>query len=215
MKFEIYIALLVLMLLIVRANAQTEVLTNSHVVEMSKAGLGKQIILTKITSSAGNYDVSTDALIGLKKEGVEDEVVSAMMDVFKRTSKQNQSPAAETAALPAPKVDREKTAAQLLREARTIYIVKHSLYPSLSDLESSLLKRKRWDRFNLTITRNGAEADLVCEINREFLTHYAFRIVDQKTGKVIAASGVTSLGGSLAGNIADKIIKRFNEVLSN
>lgn len=219
MKIGIYTKLLLVLLIllwsIATANAQAEVLTNSKIAEMTKAGLGKQLILTKINSSAGNYDTSADALIALKKDGVDDEVVAAMMEVVNKTSKQNRNISAETNPLPPVKADANKTAAQLLKEAKTIYFLKQSLYPSLSDLESSLLKRPRWDKFNLTITRNGEEADLIVEINREFLTHYAFRVLDQKTGKVITASGVTSLGGSLAGNIADKIIKRFNEVLAN
>jgi hypothetical protein len=82
-------------------------------------------------------------------------------------------------------------------------------------VESSVLKRLDWHKFNLAVTRNREEADLIVEINHEFLAHYAFRVVDQKTGKVLTASGVTSLGGALAGNIAEKIIKRFEEVLAN
>jgi hypothetical protein len=76
-------------------------------------------------------------------------------------------------------------------------------------------RRQAWDKFNLTITQNGFDADLIVEIGREFLTHYNFRVVDAKTGKTIAASGVTSVGGALAGNVADKLIKRLNEVLAN
>ena len=168
-----------------------------------------------MNSSAGNYDVSVTALIELKKAGVENEVAAAMLEVFNKTSKQNQNPIAQTTALPTPKIDLNKTAAQLLREARTIYFVKHSLYPSLSDLESSLFKRSRWSKFNLTVTRERSQADLVVELNHEFLIHYSFRVTDAKTGEVITASGVTSLGGSLAGNVADKLIKRFREILAN
>lgn len=196
------------------ADAQ-EILNNQTIVEMSKAGLGKTIVLTKINSAAGDYDVSTKALIELKNAGVEDEIVFAMLKVFADTGKQNRNLIAETNPLPIVKPDANKTAAQLLAEARTVFVVKNSLYPSLSDLESSLLKRKGWQKFNLTITRNRDEADLIVEINHEFLSHYAFRAIDRKTGKVFAASGVTSFGGALSGNIADKIIKRFDEVLAD
>lgn len=213
---NLQIILFVLLLSIVAVRAQnTEILTNAQIVEMTEAGVSSQIILTKINSSAGDYDVSARALVALKKANVADDVVAAMLGVFNQTNKQNLS---ETAAPPTPakpvaKPDVNKTAAQLLNEARTILFVKHSLYPALSDLESSILKRPGWQAFNLSVTRRREEADLVVEINHEFLTHYAFRVVDAKSGRVIAASGVTSLGGALAGNIADKLIKRFNEVL--
>ncbi len=198
-----------------RSASAQEVLNNQTVVEMTKAGLSKTIVITKINSAAGDYDVSAKALIELKKANVEDEIVQAMMQVFADTGKQNRNLIAETNPLPIVKPDANKTAAQLLGEARTIFFVKNSLYPSLSDLESSLLKRKGWQKFNLTITRNRDEADLTAEINHEFLSHYAFRAIDRKTGKVIAASGVTSFGGALSGNIAAKIIKRFDEVLAD
>ncbi|MEP6924007.1 MAG: hypothetical protein ABI954_06060 [Pyrinomonadaceae bacterium] len=206
------LSLLLLVWTLTPANAQ-EVLTNAQILEMSRAGLSKQIILTKIRLSAGNYDVTANALIELKKAGVEDEIVTAMFEVFNKTDKQNLNIVEQTTPKPIIKPDASKTAAQLLREAHTVFFVKHSLYPSLEDLESSVLKRSGWHKFNLAVTRNRDEADLIVEINHEFLTHYAFRVIDQKTGKVLTASGVTSVGGALAGNIADKLIKRFNEVL--
>lgn len=189
-----------------------EVLNNQTIVEMSRAGLSKTIILNKINQAAGAYDVSARALIELKNAAVDDEIVQAMMTIAENTNKQNRSQTIQKNLLPVVKPDADKTAAQLLSEARTIFFVKHSLYPSLSDLESSLFKRKRWAKFNLTITRDRQEADLICEINREFLSHYAFRVIDNRTSKVIAASGVTSFGGALSGNIADKLVKRFGEV---
>lgn len=207
--------ILILLLAAAPAFAQSEILTNVNIKEMSAAGIGTEVILAKIRTTPGDYAVTADAMIDLKKAGVADEVVAAMITVFNKSAKQNQSAAAEAAALPPPSVDRNVTAAQLLKEARTIYFVKNSLYPSIADLESSLFKRPKWDRFNLTITRVRSDADLVVEINHEFMTHYAFRVTDRRTGRVITASGVTSLGGALSGNIADKLIKRFSEVLAN
>lgn len=208
------LVLLILLWLIRAANAQ-DVLTNTQIFEMNKAGIDKQIILTKINISAGNYDVSVAALIELKKAGVENEIVAAMFEIFNKTSKQNLNITEQIAPKPVVKSDANKNAAQSLREAHTIFFVKHSFYPSLEDVESSVLKRLGWRKFNLAVTRNRTEADLIVEISHEFLTHYAFRVIDAKTGKVLTASGVTSLGGALAGNIADKIIKRFEEVLAN
>lgn len=60
--------------------AKAETLTNKNVVEISKAGLGNDIIIAKINSSACKFDLSTTALIDLKKQGVSPEVISSMMN---------------------------------------------------------------------------------------------------------------------------------------
>jgi len=62
------------------AIGQTELLTNSKIIEMTEAGLAPEIILLKIRSSAANFDISTDALIELKKAGVKDDVISAIVE---------------------------------------------------------------------------------------------------------------------------------------
>ena len=64
----------------------------------------------------------------------------------------------------------------------------------------------------MTITQYESDADLIVDIGHDFGTHYNFRVTDVKTGSVIAASGVSSLGGALAGNVADKLIKKLNEI---
>jgi len=60
--------------------AAQEVLTNQTVESLAAAGVGDQIIVAKIRSSATSFDVSTDQLIALKKRGVSDNVISAMID---------------------------------------------------------------------------------------------------------------------------------------
>jgi len=61
--------------------APSEVLTNSGVVKMAKANLGDGIILRKIKASACKFDTSADALGELKKAGVSEPVINAMLDV--------------------------------------------------------------------------------------------------------------------------------------
>ncbi|RYY15916.1 MAG: hypothetical protein EOO04_27825 [Chitinophagaceae bacterium] len=75
MKFSTI--LLIFLVFMSASNAQTkpEVLTNKGVIELSKAGFGKDMILAKIESSNCKFDVSTAALIDLKKQGVPDDVV--------------------------------------------------------------------------------------------------------------------------------------------
>jgi S1-C subfamily serine protease len=58
---------------------KAEKLTNKDLVEMSKSGLPEAIILAKIKSSGGNFDTSPAALQELKKEGVSDAVILALL----------------------------------------------------------------------------------------------------------------------------------------
>lgn len=58
-----------------------EVLTNDAIVSMVKAGLGEELILSKIKTSTGQYDLTTNALIKLKTAGVSDKIIQAMMGV--------------------------------------------------------------------------------------------------------------------------------------
>jgi hypothetical protein len=60
--------------------AQDEVMTNSEVVSLVKAGLSKTIIINKIRTSKTNFDLSTDGLINLKKAGIDDDIVHAMLE---------------------------------------------------------------------------------------------------------------------------------------
>ena len=64
---------------LVLAQTTQEKLTNQAVIEMVKAGLSADIIITKIKSSPSSFDTSSNALQVLKKAGVSDSVVLAMV----------------------------------------------------------------------------------------------------------------------------------------
>lgn len=53
---------------------------NGAVIALTQAGLGDDVILAKIDSLPCSYDVSTDAIIGLKSENVSNAVIAAMVD---------------------------------------------------------------------------------------------------------------------------------------
>jgi hypothetical protein len=57
-----------------------EVLTNQTIITLTKAGLGPDTVIAKIKSSSNTFDLSTDQLISLKKEGVVDSIIAAMLD---------------------------------------------------------------------------------------------------------------------------------------
>ena len=72
-----------------------ETLSNQSVVEMVKAGLSERVIIAKIRTSPTSFDTSTDALIALKKNGVPEKVIEAIM------SPTGPAPAAAAGASPA------------------------------------------------------------------------------------------------------------------
>ena len=55
-------------------------LTNADVVEMVKAGIGTDVVVQAIRQSASEFDVNADALIALKRQGVPDAALKAMLD---------------------------------------------------------------------------------------------------------------------------------------
>jgi hypothetical protein len=54
-------------------------LTNGDIIKMQSAGLSENIILASVNGQPAAYDTSTDGLLALKKAGVSDAVVAAMI----------------------------------------------------------------------------------------------------------------------------------------
>jgi hypothetical protein len=77
MKFSITVLLVLYTTL--TFSQTTEVITNQTIIQLQKAGLGKDVLKSKIQSSTCNFDLSTDGLISLKKAEVPDDIISAML----------------------------------------------------------------------------------------------------------------------------------------
>lgn len=69
-------------------SAAQQPLNNDAIIKMVKGGLSDDLIVTTITSSPGNYDISPDGMIALKSAGVSDKVVAAMVHKANATIKQ-------------------------------------------------------------------------------------------------------------------------------
>jgi len=59
---------------------------NARVIEMTHKGLGDDVIIARIKASATKFNLSDDDLAGLKKAGVSDAVVAAMIQSTQLTS---------------------------------------------------------------------------------------------------------------------------------
>jgi hypothetical protein len=79
MKLYTRLALVVLFFSVVNLLAQ-QPLNDDSVVKMVKAGLGDDVIVATIKNSPGTYSLSTDDLISLKKQGVSEKVLGAMIE---------------------------------------------------------------------------------------------------------------------------------------
>ncbi len=67
---------------------RAEVLTNETVVTMVKAGLGEELIISKLKTSQTQFDLSTPSLVKLKSEGVSEKIIQVMIE----TSTQSGTP---------------------------------------------------------------------------------------------------------------------------
>ena len=201
---RVVILALVLILASSVAIAQNETIDNHTVIEMSKAGLSPELIVRKISLSHTTFDVSANGLIDLKKAGVDDAVIGAMVERNEITA----PPASSTTgsrvsenALPPNAV---------ISSAKTIAFGKSSLQPSRQALEKELLKRKDFQDLHLIIERYKESADLFVDIgfvSGSWITHrYVYRVYDRRSGAVLAA-GETTSWGSLAENLARHIAK--------
>jgi len=56
-----------------------QILTNDSVIKLAKAGLSDDLLVSTINASPGKFDVTADGLIALKRGGISDKVVSAIL----------------------------------------------------------------------------------------------------------------------------------------
>jgi hypothetical protein len=54
-------------------------ITNTDILTLKEAGFSEQLMIAKIKSTSGNYQLDTDNLMKLKKAGISDAVMAAMM----------------------------------------------------------------------------------------------------------------------------------------
>lgn len=63
------------------------VLTNQDLIQMAELGMGETIIISQIENSSNDFDVSTTALLSLKKAGLSDAVLAKVIEAGKDTAK--------------------------------------------------------------------------------------------------------------------------------
>jgi len=101
----------------------------------------------------------------------------------------------------------------VLRSARSIFILTKSVYFKPATLENALLKKDEFQQWSLTITREKADADLIIEVDRKlFTTSFVYSVIDPRNKRVLTSGRVNSIGGTVEGKISDSFIKRMRQV---
>jgi hypothetical protein len=77
-----------------------ETLTNDSIISMVKGGLSEAVVLARVRSGPANFDTSTNALLALKKAGVSDKIIEAMVSAPKAGGATAAAPAPPPAAAP-------------------------------------------------------------------------------------------------------------------
>ncbi len=82
-----------------------EILTNETVVSMVKAKFGEKLIISKIKSSKNKFDVSMGGMMKLKKEGVTEDIITAMVEASKPSSPEKKPISSPAVVLQTDKVE--------------------------------------------------------------------------------------------------------------
>ena len=77
--FSVSLALILPLVALAQTNQSQKTLNNAAVVKLTKAGFKEKTIISIIYSRAPNFDLSPDRMIELKKNGVSEKIIIAML----------------------------------------------------------------------------------------------------------------------------------------
>jgi hypothetical protein len=96
-----------------------------------------------------------------------------------------------------------------LRTGKLIYVKSSSLLVGVSVIEEKLQKRREFQQMGLMVTRDPLAADIILEVHHDLFTKYVYTAVDPKTDIVVAGGKLSSLGGTVAGKVAERFLKQM------
>ncbi len=93
MNVRASVLLSVCLLLVAATSAQAQApLTNEDVLQMVQAGFGEETIIKAIEANEPAYDTSVQALVELKKVGVSEKIIGAMLSATRRKTEATVAP---------------------------------------------------------------------------------------------------------------------------
>lgn len=79
MRKTVFLFIVLALLLTPLCISAQEVLTNESIIQLTKAGISEGLIVNMVNSQPGNYKLGADDVVELKKQGVTDKVIAAML----------------------------------------------------------------------------------------------------------------------------------------
>jgi Trypsin-like peptidase domain len=104
--------------------------------------------------------------------------------------------------------------AGILHSARSIFVESHTIWMKGNLLQDALYVRPEMREWGIRIVDDRSEADIYIDVTRPFLTYdWIFKMIDQKTGAVLATGKVTAIDGPAAAQrLAIDIVNQFRSV---
>src|SRR5215203_6239059 len=97
----------------------------------------------------------------------------------------------------------------IVRSAKTIYVKSSSVLVGQAVIETKLRNRSEFQQLGLIITRDPLTADLILELEHDVFTKYVYTAIDPHTSAVVASGKLSSLGGTVAGKVAERFLKQM------
>lgn len=97
----------------------------------------------------------------------------------------------------------------ILKSARLIHVRSSSLLVGEAVIEDKLKKRQEFQLLGLMLTRDVHSADLILEVRHDLFTMYVYTAIDPRTKVVVATGKLSSLGGTVAGKVAERFLKQL------
>ncbi len=145
-----------------------EVLTNDSVIQMVKAGLPEAVVIAKIKGTASKFDLKTDSLVSLKKAGVSDKVLEAMV------SAGSGSPAAAAPTTTTPAPPGPAVAAGALKNQDVIYQLVSGKYVEMFATSANLETNMSFFQSKSEVVLEGKKAQYrTSEKQPVFLSTYS------------------------------------------
>jgi hypothetical protein len=95
------------------------------------------------------------------------------------------------------------------RTERRVFVRSTSLLVRAAVVEDKLLKQPEFRQLGFVLTRDDSDANLILELRHDLFTKYVFSVVDAKTGVVLLAGKLSSVGGTVAGKVARRFVKEM------
>jgi hypothetical protein len=166
------------------------------VVDSLGRALGMVVFSQK--GQALNFAVPMNAVIGLAG-GLEHTPLPSGADLQPRQPERPPSSAS---------LARENPA-ELLRNARTVFIHSRTVWFTTATLEKDLMKQRGFHDLGLTVVRDSKLADLHVEVDRPLWTYtFTVAVQDARTSMLLGSDQVIAASGDLAApTLAEKIVK--------